>query len=191
MPITCVKKIAANIADDCTTPAVGGAENVVTLINIADYQAASITRSSTNPMVIEGIVLPSTKVGYTLEFVPDSIGATVKKTAYGTYDHAITGMLNVSNNNVKQTLNDMDGGRYVAIVKLRNPNAEIKYQIFGESSGLTLPTWDQDVNANNGCVSFTMATSESSKEPRASISLFKTDLTTTAAIVAALLVAVP
>lgn len=191
MPIACLKKISANIADDCTTPAVGGAENTITLINLVDYQNSTITRSATNPMVIEGIVLPTTKVAYTLEFVPDTIQATVKKTAYGTYDHAVTGMLNVSNNAIKQTLNDMDGGRYVAIVQLRNPSAEIKYQIFGESSGLALPSWDQDLNANNGCVSFTLATSEASKEPKASLSLFKTDLVTTKAIVDALLVAIP
>lgn len=191
MAITCLKKISANIADDCTVPAVGGAENTITLVNLADYQNATITRSATNPMVIENIVLPNTKVGYTLEFAPDTINAMATRAGINTWDHSLSGKVNVSNNTVKQTLNDMDGGRFVAIVQMRNPVAETKFQVVGESSGLVITENKREANAENGIYSLTLATSDVSKEPKELLSLFKTDLTTTKAVVAALLVAVP
>lgn len=191
MPITCLKKISANIADDCTTPAVGGAENTITLINLIDYQNATITPSATNQMVIENIVLPTTKVGYTLEFSPDTVNAMATRAGIRTWDHTISGKINVANNTIKQTLDDMDGGRYVAIVQMRNPVAEKKFQVFGASSGLVITENKNEANAENGIHSFTLATSDVSKEPKESLSLFKTDMTTTKAIVAGLLVAIP
>ena len=191
MAIACVKKIAAALADDCVNPAVGGAENVITLINLEDWQNATITRSTTNQMVIEGIVLGTGKHGYSFEFASDTINALATRAGIRTYDHSVTGKINVSSNATKKTLDDMDGGRYVAIVKMRNPVPELKYQIFGEEAGLVISEWKKEANADNGIISFSLASSDVSKETRESKSLFKTDLTTTAAIITALITSIP
>src|SRR5574344_1876852 len=79
MPLACIKKVVAGLADDCLNPAVGGAENVITLINLEDWQNATITRSATNQMIIEGIVLGTGKYGYSFEFASDTINAVATR----------------------------------------------------------------------------------------------------------------
>lgn len=191
MALACIKKVVAGLADDCLNPAVGGAENVITLINLDDWQNATITRSATNQMLIEGIVLATGKYGYSFEFASDTINAVATRAGIRTYDHSISGKINVSSNAVKKQLDDMDGGRYVAIVKMRNPVPELKYQIFGEEAGLVISEWKKEANADNGIVSFSLASSDVSKEPKESKSLFNTDLTTTSAIITSLITVVP
>lgn len=192
MPITCTRKLAAALnGADCVAPPVGGIEDVITIMNWADYQLATIAVNATNEMIVETFTPAATTAAYQMNFIPETATATATRNGINTYDHSITGMMNINSNTLKKALMDADGGRYVVIVENRNPVAEKKFEIYGMEAGLTITALTQDANANNGAIPVTFASSEFSKETKLPKSLFKTDLATTRAIIETLKTVVP
>lgn len=190
--MTCIRKLAAALnGDDCASAPVGGMLDNITLINKADYDLATVTYKTTDNMVIEALVKAVGKDAYTFSFVPETTNATATRAGINMYDHSIVGNINASSNAIRKALMDMDGGRYVAIVENMNPVAEMKFQVYGVDSGLTMTALTVDTNANSGVVALTLASSANSKERTIAKSLFKTDLTVTRAIITTLTTVVP
>jgi len=186
--MSCVTKIATAVLNACDKPSVGGASDSVVLINYVDWEKATKTVSSTNLMLMTDIVLAGTDLGYKFEFVDETMNGTQTfDLATKTYTHSLTGMLNVSSADIKETLHDAIGGRFVAIVTNRNPNGDVKFEIYGNDSGMKISQYDKDLNANAGNYTLTMTSTEKSKESKSLMSLFKTDITTTITLIESLL----
>jgi hypothetical protein len=184
--MSCIRKIAGAVVDPCDSPAVGGIIESVTVMNKSDFDLATVTYASGNAYLIEALVKATSKPAYTFSVVPESANATATRAGINTYDHKFSGMINCASNALKKQLMDLDGGRYVIIVERRNPVPEMKFQVYGANAGMILNALTEDHNANNGTISIELASSAESKETAVALSLFKTDLTVTRAIITTL-----
>ena len=186
--MSCITKIAAAVTNACDKPSVGGASDSVVLINYSDWEKATKTISGTNIMLMTDIALAGTDLGYKFEFVDETMNGTQTfDQATKTYTHTLTGMLNVSSADIKEILNDAIGGRFVGIVTNRNPNGDVKFEIYGNDAGMKISQHDKDLNANSANYTLTMASTEKSREGKSLMSLFKTDIANTITLIESLL----
>lgn len=186
--MSCVTKIASAVLNACDKRSVGGADDSVVIVNYDDWMKATKTISGTNIMLMTDVVLLTPALAYKFEFVDETMNGTQTfDVATKTYTHTLTGMLNVSSADIKETLNDAINGRFVAIVTNRNPNGDVKFEIYGNDSGMKITQHDKDLNANSANYTLTMASTEKSRESKSLISLFKTDIATTVSLIEGLL----
>lgn len=186
----CSKITQDIIAASCDFPSVTGVTGEVVLLNIdeIDPKLTTITKG-----VLESIVMQTGKKGYRFETFANGISAEVtlvKGTYVSMWTHKLMAKVFLKNQGIKDQIEKLKGGRYVAIVanKDKGEDGDTKYEMYGFYSGLELSeAASNSEDADSVMYSLVLSTNEKSKEPTLPLSVFKTDLTATKAMIDSLL----
>jgi len=189
-------RISANVLIDCDDPMIGGTKDLLYLINIDDWLDATITRNGSNSQIIEGVTLPSSTVAYKFEGKNNSLepkSMLAKGRYYELYDHEIVFKAFNNSPTVKQQIEALAKGKYVAIVENNHQGDEgnAAFEVYGDESGLELAESERIVTDTDsqGAYTLTLRTSEYAREGHLPATFFLTDYATTKALVVGLLTA--
>ena len=200
--MTICGKISGNALRNCDDPIVQGIDNDLVLINFGDWKAGTITKNAINKNIVEGITLPAgspTITGYKLQginYSNDEVDSMVKGKYLSTWDHKLTCIVFGNDPDYKKFIEDLKEGRFVVIVKNNYNNlnksttpSDSVYEILGMTNGLEVLTCERNKSDKDtqGAFKVELGCNADVKEPHLPATLYKTDLATTAAIVAALL----
>lgn len=190
---SCDFRLAANIAADCATKAVKGLRNTAWIMNYDDIDFDATKRSSTNPNIVETLVLKSGKKAYRA-YVPgkNPFTGTKKSMSAGTYRNRFNKDLSivildngpeVSRNIVDQLAN----GTFVAVVqnKFAGSDGKNTYEILGIETGLTATALDDDKYSDDSEGGW-LCTLQEENAPTSGIYYYNESLTATAAALDAL-----
>ena len=186
--------LTAGIAYDCANPPSGGANDRLILVNFADINGF-VTLDATNPLVIEGIALAGTSVGYVFEGLNNSNeprAALVKGRYVNGYDHEVRFKCFSNSILTKTQLSKLDGALVVAIVQNNHKGAdgEAAFEVYGLETGLRLQELERilaDAELQ-GAYNLLLKNDDISKPSTLPHTIFDTDFTTTLAIVDSVLV---
>ena len=186
--------LTAGIAYDCANPPSGGANDRLILVNFADINGF-VTLDATNPLVIEGIALAGTSVGYVFEGLnnPNEPRAALVKGRYvNGYDHEVRFKCFSNSILTKTQLSKLDGALVVAIVQNNHKGAdgEAAFEVYGLETGLRLQELERilaDAELQ-GAYNLLLKNDDISKPSTLPHTIFNTDFTTTLAIVDSVLV---
>ena len=187
MALSC-GQIAKNIvASACGAGAVG-LDNYIYLINYDDIDRANCVE---NNGVITDIVLKSGANGYKYESNHKGFEGTSALNR-GTYavahDHSVVGRIFLNSQTIKDELNKLALGKFVAVVRNLNNVDEVKYEVYCWNNGLVCTAMDKNTTDGDGVFySFTLASNEGERESDLPKSFYKTDLSTTESALEALL----
>lgn len=186
-------KIDAGIDINCDKPIQAGTRDVAIVFNYDDFQDATLSRNVTNPQIIEDIDLPSGVIGYVIQGQNGSTlpkNMMVKGKFTNSYDHEVSCIAWELNPDVKDQLEKMCKGRFVVIVEnnYRGDNGEAAFEIYGLDSGLIMSALERDPTNqdNQGAYSFTLKSSETSREAHLPATIFITNYSTTKTLVESL-----
>jgi hypothetical protein len=186
-------RIASGVLRNCDTPLVGGTSDELILINYDDI--VSYTENGSNSQVIEGINLVSSPAAqaYLFQGFKNSTEAQIDlapSAFLNGWKHQVLFRIFDNNPNIKQIIDGLANGTYVAIVKNNNQgvNGNGVYELYGRFVGLELTVASSVKNDvdTQGAYVLTLATSDNEKEPKLPASVFLTDLATTKALVESL-----
>jgi hypothetical protein len=187
---TCAN-IAAGLTLDCDYPLVGGVKDDLYLMNYAELN--SVTRNSTNPQIIEAITLVSGKKAYKFEGKNNSVEprtALVKQRYADSYEHQVNFMVFSLTPTAKDLIGDLVKGRVIAVCENRHRDASgrTSFEIYGLNAGLEVTELERVANDadTQGAYKLVLKTSEYSREPALPNPMFKTDYSTTKALITAL-----
>lgn len=185
MPTVC-GQIARSFVFDCNNPLQGGTRDRVAIINQADWDAATIAYSVTNPMVVTSITLPVGKNAYYVDGKNNSNApsyALIKQAFADVYDHLFGFKIFDLSNAAKAEIQAMVGGKYVVIWEnnFRGSTGESAYEILGAGVGMEFKTNTRDpLSADTqGAYDLSMGSPEASKEGKMPLAFFDTDYATT------------
>lgn len=183
--MACNDKLSADILKDCNNAPVAGLEVDILLVNREDVDQAALTYDGVNDLICTNFQLVSGSVGYLLEGIKQSNGASselVVKDFTNGYRHLMSGvMLAPSAANMRALEQIMDGGSYVAIIERKwkgIANADA-FLILGLDSGLVASSSTWNSKENSGIELFELASEEEYEEPRKPRVLLETDYATT------------
>lgn len=181
---SCAAELAANIAQSCASPAVGGYTGRAVLINRAD--APVFTRNASNPREISAVTLESgVKVCVVDNAMPTDplTGSTTElatDNGWGTYNKSLAIRVplrgaDVSKSIIEPLANSPLG--VVAIVEKRDTNGDGSFEIIGIEKGLKATAQTRNEYEADGNWQVTLSTAERFAE----YTLFDTDYATTLA----------
>lgn len=197
---TICKKLTADINLSCDDPPKLGIADEMILINFEDI--ASVTRNSSNKQIIEGITLNAgspTPTGFQVfgkNYSNQADEALVKGEFFDTFDHNITFRIFGNDPDYKKHVEELVGGRYVAIVKNMYENinkattpSDSLYEIYGLESGLEVLelTRNKSDEATLGAFVIKLGCNPKSRESHLPATFWITSKAATAAAVNALL----
>lgn len=190
MALTCGQLTKGLVAAVCGKAPSSGTGAKVYLLNYADIDRASCTVANG---VISSLVMLSGKYAYEFESMPKSTlgeATFARGTYFNTFDHAVTLRVFTKNAESKEFMSNLANSRIVAIVENADTgvNGEVKYEVYGWDSGLTLSELSFSTTYSDSTVyAAKMASEDESKEGALPLSFFDTDISTTEAALAALL----
>lgn len=187
-------KISASVAVNCDNPIQGGTKDVLYLFNFDDILDATLTRNGSNSQIIEDILLGSGITGYSFEGINSSTlpkNTFVKGRFLGAFDHEVNFKIWDLTPAIKEELEKMAKGRFVAIVEnnYKGTAGNAAFEIYGLDSGLVLEAMERDpANADTqGAYDVTLKSSEQSREPHLPATFFNTSYANSKALVEALI----
>lgn len=186
----CSKITTGFIVADCDGPAIAGTSGRVILLSFTEIDRAKSTVANN---VISTIVLKSGAKGYEVDSLPNAVVGDTPATV-GTYvttfQHTLTVRLFKKSEAAKKFINQLPMARVVAIVENneRGAKGEVKYEVYGWNSGLTLTELTGSTEMTDG-VAYQVGLGSSSvaQEKTVPMSFFNTDESTTDEAVEALL----
>ena len=189
----CDFKLAQDIAGSCENPQVAGLKNTGYLINYDDIDWDQLAKNSTNPNIIETLLLLSGKRAYKV-VVPGNTPFTGTQTAMtaGTYRNKFTktAALIVLNSGPDVSANIIDqlaNGRFVFIFENKFQGADKKntFEIYGLEQGLaaTEITNEKYSEETDGGWAVSL---EETNAPSSGLFLFKDSIAATRAALASL-----
>jgi hypothetical protein len=191
MPTVACPGISADIFLNCTKPISAGVRDTLYIFNLADLE--SVVENSTNPNIIEDIVLASGAFLYRVEGKNNSNeprSALSKGTFSTAYDHEVIFKVFSVESDTKSQLQYMANTKLVAIVEnnFKGVAGSVPYEIYGLTAGLELQALERILNDadTQGAYNLTLASSETIKEPTLPKTFFDTDYATTKALLEAL-----
>lgn len=172
MPTSCAV-ITDNILLSCENPIVGGASDVIYLINKSDIASYTVDPSSpSNPYLITDIQFNSGVDIYKYEGQNQSVdlrAALVRQRYAVVYDHEIIFKVFDNTPDVKYQLEKLGRGVIVAVVEknFKGSDGKSSFEIFGLTSGLILTAAESNASDadTQGAWNLTLVSSELSKEP--------------------------
>lgn len=182
MALTCGQLTSGLIAATCGKAPSSGTGAKVFLMNYADIDKKN---STVENGVISSIVLHSGKTAYEFESMPKSTlgeATFARGTYFNTFDHAVTLRVFTKNAESKAFMSNLANSRIVAIVENADfgTNGEVKYEVYGWDSGLTLSELSFSTTYSDSTVyAAKMASEDESKEGALPHSFFDTDIDTT------------
>lgn len=196
MAITCGKLSSGILGADCANPLVPGIKPRAILINRDDID---IDKTTITDGVITELLLKGTAKAFEAETLENGIDANVafaKGTYYNGWDHNFVFRVFDNNPRVKKFIDELSKSRIAVIIENNyikySPStdpADVKgdtvYEMYGFYTGLELKeaTRDaKDADTKGGWV-LTCGCNDSAKEPALPITVFKTDLTSTQALI--------
>lgn len=171
--------------------AVAGIMGEAILINFDDWKGATITKSSS---VISAISMGTGVYGYKFTSHERAFEASVQLQK-GTYNSAFAHQLIMRafdrTQNLKNDINKIANGRYVAIVVNRDSaNPETVYEVYGEENGLVATAIEFNSTDGDGVAyAITLASEDNARESEVPTSIFTNTLDATKTMVDALVAA--
>jgi len=185
--------ITANITFDCDNPPVAGNEDVLWVINKAEWDNATLTPNGTNPQLIEGITLATGDFLFKYEGKNNSVEPTqklVKGKYTESYDHEVTFKVFKTDAATKEQLEKLASGRVVAILenRFRGDTGASAFEIYGSDVGMEVQELTRTLNDadTQGAFNLILRSPEISKEGHLPASLFVTSYAATKAVIEAL-----
>lgn len=189
-------QISTDILNNCDNYLVAGSDDTLILLPYNDIDRVLSTFDVTNKHMLTSIVMKSTKKGYKVEgrnFSNDADYALVKTKYSNDWDHNLMFRIFDISPATKEWIAQLGNGRVVALLKSKTiaANAAHQYEVYGWDLGLELTemTRNQSDAETKGANVLKLTCDETNKEPKQPLTYFKTDVPTTEAAVAALLVA--
>ena len=185
----CSEITAGLVAVNCDKASVAGTGSKVRLISYSDINR---DLSTVVDGVLTSIVLKATKKAYDFETVDNSVdgdSALVKGTYISDFDHNIMLRVFAKTEAGKKFVNKMKLARVVAVVENKELGTagEVKYEAYGWDAGLELmEATSTTAMADKVVYEMKLGSGAKSKETTLPKSVFITDLTTTEAMLAAL-----
>lgn len=181
-------KISANLTlASCAASSVA-VEPEIILLNHSDIE--SVTEAGG---VVSAIVLKESANGYKYETFRNGVETTVtinKGTYISRYVHQVLFRAFVKSQDIKDQINAMTNGRFVAIVKNVAEGDEVKYEVYGLDSGLVMTDLQAVSTDADGVVyAVTLASDDTTPESQLPASFYSTSLEQTKAAIEALLAA--
>ena len=195
-------KITADILKNCHDPLLASISDVIYLINQDEIDYALSTINGSNPLILEDLILKSSSPSYTAfqlegqNFSNDHDNALVKGKYMDGFDHNLMFRIFDNDPDVKLWIKNALGSRFVVIVKNKYDNknkittpSDSVYEVLGWEFGLRISEITQNKSdvETKGAWIFKATCDDVNKEPNPPMTLYKTDLTTTEAIITALL----
>lgn len=177
-----------DIEPDCDFPIQGGVDDLLYLINKADI--ASVTRDTTNPQIIEDIILVSGARAFRVQGQNNSNNTRwelVKQRYTRMYNHIVSFVGFDLGPSGYERYEELSNALVVAVVvnNYRGTNGNAAIKIYGLDAGLRASTMSQDMSSadTQGAVQIEMASDEINKEPHTPATLFDTNFATSLAII--------
>jgi hypothetical protein len=181
----CASLLTANILVDCDNLPIGGLDADLLIVNYDDVDFGALTFDTTTKTLCTNFQLKTGKVGFKVEGFKQSSGKlyslVVKENAPNKYNHGIRGAVFNPTAAVKQQLQALGNGRFVAVVeqKWKGEDRESAFEILGLDSSLRITEMTNDSNANDNGVLFTLGSEPNFEEPKIPYTLLMTDYATT------------
>ena len=189
-------KIQADIAIQCGDGAasVKGTTDEIYIIAKSDINSASITKNTNNPIIVEAITQLATKRAYKWEFVRNSLMCMkdMVKGDINKWKQGVSARIAANTSAIKLELENLAKSQegYVVFVKSNykgDATESASWEIFGLDSPLFLNACTD--SEDNKIWSIELSNEDGYESPTIPYTLFKTNATTTTAIVEALAVA--
>lgn len=180
--------IAAGASYDCENPLQGGVSSKLRLLNLSEI--TGVTEDVTTDNLLTDITIASGgKAAWAFEGYRNSMTpsheAILPDTGQTLYKHQVNFFVFDIGQTVKNTIQQLALGRFVAIVENAGKN-EDSFEILGLNGGLELvPGALRNANENNGAYNIILATPDNEGEAKLPQTLFITDYATTLAQVIA------
>ena len=159
---SCAAQIAANIAQDCNRPLVGGYTGRAVIIPANDFAKAEVVVDANNPRKIMSVILPSD--GSVMAYTIDNVFATpfTGSTTAGNNESGRNGYLktlavrvpmrgaDVSRDVIEPLVKDADG--FVVIAEKRDKVGDGSYEVIGYQNSMRgdIASVTRDESANGG-----------------------------------------
>ena len=192
--VDCSKITTGFIVADCDGPALAGTTGRVILVSFTDIDRA---KSKVAQNIISAIVLKEGAKGYEVESLPNAVvgDAPINAGTYvTTFQHNLTVRIFKKSEAAKKFVNQLSTARVVAIVENneRGPEGEVKYEVYGWNSGLSLTDLTDSTEMTDGVAyQIGLGSSSNAQEKSLPLSFFNTDEATTDEAVEALLGTAP
>lgn len=183
--MSCIGKLTANIAYDCTPAnrAKGGLETSAVLINRADIDWTSVTQTGAT---VTNISLMSGATGYSIEWIKQlgTVGSEVSiNDGLDTFTHNFAARIFGSGADDAERMKELLEGEYVVIVetKFKGTSNADAFKVFGLENGLKMSEGTYSSTENDGALVFTLASVENYGESYPFLIWNETNYTTTKA----------
>lgn len=186
----CSKITTGFIVADCDGAPLAGTSGRVILISFTDIDRGKSVEADN---VISSIILKAGATGYEVDSLPNAVvGDSPAQigTYFSTFQHTLTVRIFKKSEAAKKFINQMPAARVVAIVENneRGKNGEVKYEVYGWDSGLTLSELTGTTEMTDGVAyQVGLASASNAMERTLPKSFFTTDEATTDEAVNALL----
>jgi hypothetical protein len=161
--------LSSDMVRDCDNKPIAGVETTIGLINIDDWNNATITKDATNSNIITGITLPTGKKAYKLQVFkrthkPKFEFQDGDNGVY--YKHSIGTNIPLWTQAVKDQVQALAEGYVVAIVENVNKSTGSPiFEIYGAKNGLRMPDGVRDLSTNDGLLTGTFTNDDGMNEP--------------------------
>lgn len=190
---SCDYKLAADLVASCENSSVAGLRNNGWIINSDDIDRDACTRDSSNPYILNTIVLKTGKKAHRM-FVPGKtpFTGTNKALATGTYRNKFTKQVNavVLDNGpevVRDIINPLANGSFVVILENKHGGnkGENTFEVYGFEQGLSATSLADDKYSEETDGGWSIGLEETGA-PSAGIYLFNDSVATTRSALASL-----
>lgn len=186
----CSKITQGFLVADCDGPAIAGTSGRIVLMSFTDIDRAKSTVANN---VISAIVLKPGAKAYEVDSLPNAVvgdSPLTVGTYVSTFQHTLTARIFKKSEAAKKFVNQLPTARVVAIVENneRGTKGEVKYEVYGWYSGLTLTELTATTEMTDGVAyQVGLGSSSTAQEKTLPMSFFNTDESTTDEAVDALL----
>lgn len=195
---TCESLLAQDIDFACSDLVVKGLESDGIIINRGDIDFSATTFNSTNPNIIESLVLKSGKAGYKVVQLGNTpFTGTQSTLEVGTYRNTWTHQIPLAilandPDTCKDIIDGLANGTFVAILrnKHKGTSGDAEYQVYGYTQGLVASEGTNDKYSDDTDGGWLITLQETGTRQSA-MWFFDTDAATTLAAYEALLVTTP
>ena len=185
--MSCVKAITADFLLNCDELPIGGLDGGIVLINRADVDYAASTLSVTNKILLSTLQLQPAKVGFKVPQVKRSnaklYSLVQKENSFDKFTHGIRFTIFNPDAATKKNLQDMVGGRFVAVVEQtwKGANQASAFEVLGFDVGLELTVVNNDSAEADNAITVELATIDGFEEPKVPLTYLDTDYATSKA----------
>lgn len=186
----CSKITSGFIVADCDGPAIAGTAGRVILLSFSDVDRSKSVEANN---VISSIILKSGAKGYEVDSLPNAVVGDSPAnvgTYTTTFQHTLTVRIFKKSEAAKKFVNQLPTARVIAIVENneRGAKGEVKYEVYGWDSGLTLTELTATTEMTDGVAyQIGLGSGSVAQEKTLPKSFFATDESTTDEAVEALL----